>query len=167
MGKPPLTEEQLKLKELTRELHEAAKDARAAAKELNAARDAVWDDARAMLQALVDEARNELQVIVDKNMANLNQSSEKIADQLKAVDRAIVEHFAALAGEYSPESFRDLVERDIAAAVRGDLYDPEYIAILCRQMITFIDADSGGPGSLARAGQAQRAVWQASWEGLK
>ncbi len=147
-------------REVTRELHEQVQAAKEAARDLRAARAEVWADAEAMLQELVDEAAATLKEWAAVQVNEMTKDSARTREKIEAIQREVREQFASLAGDYTPEAFRNLVENDIAATVRQELSDPGYAETIAQIMIANIDATSGGPGALARAGQMQRKVYR-------
>lgn len=149
-------------RQVTRELHEAAQAAKEAAKELRSAQAAVWDDTQEMLNDLTREAQVALQQLVTRHTAELEQNHARLQDYMAAVEGNIRERFASFAGDYTPGSFRDLLIEQMTVLVNEELYHPEFQQGLARLMITLIEATSGGPGSLARAGRLQRAAYQAA-----
>lgn len=148
-------------RKVTRELHEAIQEARDAAKELRAAQAEVWDDAEAMLRALVDEAAAALKEWADGQVAGMAEDSARTREYIETLSLRVHEQFAALAGDYTPQAFRDLVENDIAETVRRELSDPGYQETMAQIIIMNIEATSGR-GSMARAGRLQRDAYKAS-----
>lgn len=149
-------------RQVTRELHEAVQAAKDAARELRAAQAAVWADTGEMLNDLTREAQLALQELVSRHTAELEQNQARIRDHVEAIEGNIRERFASFAGEYTPGSFRDLLIQQMTLMVNEELHDPVFQQGLAQLMIKLIEATSGGPGSLARAGQMQRKVFRAA-----
>jgi uncharacterized coiled-coil DUF342 family protein len=115
--------ERRELRQLTRELHEAAQGARDAAKELRAARNEVREDFEKILKPYIDE---HLDYLADK----FNETREFIVTSLRESCDSANEQFAAQFRFNSVDEWM----RELAKMFTECLYSPETIARIATYM---------------------------------
>lgn len=102
------------LRELTRALHEAAKDARAAERELAARQAQVVEDLATGFEATANHFARQLQEHLDRNV-------EELAVQFKDVREQVQRTFSDFMGARSPGELTDLIIEQTVKMVRAEL----------------------------------------------
>lgn len=115
-GAPPdaAAAEREEMRQLTRELHEAAQAATAAARQVAAERRAIVDDLGTRFQPVIDAYQRELQGHIDKQMS-------KMVVDTQTLQREIQEKVATWLGASSPEDLMDLILRQTGDRVLEEL----------------------------------------------
>lgn len=85
-------EEREQLRQLTRELHEAAQDARDAERRLRAARKEIADGAEAVIEETVNRHQIEIDAVIKQNYATVQRT-------LEVQERETREHYTELLGQ--------------------------------------------------------------------
>jgi hypothetical protein len=114
----PAAAEKEQLRQLTRELHEAAKDGYAAAKALRAAFKEAGDDIEATLERLVDQGMAELNDHITRSHQQLNQNIGNLEQQTR-------DHYARLMGHQDAQELASTIVREVY-----DLLVPEMNEVL-------------------------------------
>jgi len=103
-------EEREQLRQLTRELHEAAQDARAAARELRDRRREIAEDLTTRFQPVITKYQKELQDFV-------NRQVELLSNDVLGIEGRIQQTFAVFMGATTPAQLMDLIIEQTAQVV--------------------------------------------------
>lgn len=149
-GRPkraPVTpeEERELMRQLARELHEAAQDARDAARALAAERKEVADCVLNNFQPIIDSYQKQLQGHLDGQIEYLNGAVRKIHD-------SIHQSFAAYMGASTPAEIMDLVVAQLQGVVLGELKKAIALEFNARNMPEIHVATLGGLEGFVAAG---------------
>ncbi|HEV2244919.1 MAG TPA: hypothetical protein VGR98_28045 [Streptosporangiaceae bacterium] len=152
MGKPPLTDEERRVKDLTRELHEAMKEARQALKDLQAELgDCYQTQIHDALQADLDVASNAIREgvrAVDEHLQRLEKRI--IADYKEITDAAEVirdsqrDLLAKVTGFQSKEESARIFAEETARVSRALATDPVFGRLVATYVIAELDCETAG-----------------------
>jgi hypothetical protein len=162
-------EERAQLRQLTRELHEAAQDARDAARELRTARDGVREAAKT---AVAEYANGGIEILAKtfrESRETLKHFEKTVAEKTDKAIKDIEDNHARLAGFKNSEEFaRFLVKeifeslvhepyfiRDVAAATQqiSQISQPPQIQVGTREQLAAFIAAGGDPGIIIDAAE--------------
>lgn len=124
MGKPPLTDEERRIKDLTREMHEATQAALDAARQLREARDGLGSTIDAIVVAHVNSHVREINGYLD-------QGYELMLEVEKTVQAAIGEVSGRVLGFADYETALD----HVAEIVKNVVVSPEYQGSIARRVV--------------------------------
>lgn len=152
MGKPPLTDEERRVKDLTRELHEAAKEAREALKNLQAELACLYkQEIRGALQADLDTASDEIRkrvAAVNEHLAKLEErivrDYNEISEAGKRVQEGQRDIMARVAGFQSKEESARIFAEEIARVSRALAGDKVFAQLVASYVIADLDGETGG-----------------------
>ena len=157
-------EEREQLRQLTRELHEAAKDARAAARELRDARGSVTDTAERYIIGIVETRVQEINRQIDRQAEQLFDSIADIGDKIEekhaqllgfADAGQLLEWLAArIVAQLNEPAFLDKVARRVQTGKRlkVDRARPDsQIMVMTPESLREFTAAGGDPGIIIDA----------------
>lgn len=127
--------EREQLRQLTRELHEAAQDARDAARQLRAER-------AEAAQLIGDQAVSLVNPIIEEMNRQIRQGEEELVAQMQQIEDLITEKFAAILGLANFAEAKQFV----ADTITGQMNRPEYTDAIARGVLARMTAAQASAG---------------------
>ena len=159
MGKPPLTDEERRIKDLTRELHEASQEARQALKNLQAELNTLYEsEIRTVLQADLDAAAAVIRAgvsAVEDRLAEMEQQMAADVNQIGELGRTVQagqqEIMARLAGFSSKEESAKTFAAEAAKTARELTRNEVYLQLIAGYVIDELADKSPEFGNMTTA----------------